>query len=81
MRRHDQIWPEMKALIKEAGIKNYSIWNIGEELFGYFETQDIDKCKDIIKKSEVKKRWDEYMKDIIKEDPDGGAMELMFFIE
>jgi L-rhamnose mutarotase len=29
-RRHDAIWPEMKALLKSAGIRNYSrcsCWN------------------------------------------------------
>ena len=25
-RRHDEIWPEMLALLKEAGIRNYTIW-------------------------------------------------------
>ena len=35
-RRHDEIWPEMKALLKEAGICNYTIWSDGEELFGYY---------------------------------------------
>lgn len=28
-RRHDAIWPELKALLKEAGIGNYTIWNVG----------------------------------------------------
>ena len=34
-RRHDAIWPEMKALLKSAGIRNYSIWSDGELVFGY----------------------------------------------
>ena len=25
-RRHDEIWPEMKEVLHEAGITNYSIW-------------------------------------------------------
>ena len=32
-RRHAEIWPEMVAVLKEAGIVNYSIWNTGDELF------------------------------------------------
>ena len=35
-RRHDKIWPEMKALLKEAGICNYTILSDGVELFGYY---------------------------------------------
>ena len=36
-KRHDNIWPEMKQVLKEAGIKNYTIWNVSNEVFGYFE--------------------------------------------
>lgn len=38
-RRHDAIWPEMKALLKSAGIRNYSIWSDGELVFGYYECE------------------------------------------
>ena len=38
-RRHDAIWPEMVALLKAAGIRNYTIWNVGDELFGYYECE------------------------------------------
>ena len=27
--RLDEIWPEMKEVLKAAGIRNYSIWNVG----------------------------------------------------
>ena len=35
-KRHDNIWPEMKEVLADAGIVNYSIWMQGEELFGYY---------------------------------------------
>lgn len=38
-RRHDEIWPEMVDVLKSAGIKNYTIWNVGNELFGYYECE------------------------------------------
>lgn len=34
-RRHAALWPELKAVLKEAGISNYTIWNVGNDLFGY----------------------------------------------
>ena len=37
IRRHDEIWPEMKQMLHEAGVRNYSIWNVGGDLFGYYE--------------------------------------------
>ena len=38
-KRHDNIWPEMKEVLANAGIVNYSIWMQGEELFGYYECE------------------------------------------
>lgn len=65
----------MLELMSEAGIRNYSIWNIEDELIEYFETDDIEKLCAVLSKSEVKKRWDEYMADIIVfESGDDGLM-------
>ncbi len=75
-RRHDNIWPEMKALLKSAGIKNYTIWNTGTELFGYYECEKgIDFAAKTQAQSEIVDRWNEYMKDVMtmELDPDTGA--------
>ena len=39
VRRHDALWDEMKRVLSEAGIVNYTIWNVGDELFGYYECE------------------------------------------
>jgi len=82
-RRHDELWPEMAELMRSAGICNYTIWNYDEELFGYFEVEDYDACIKIVSASDVKKRWDAYMSDIVVFDDDsdtniGTDMRLMF---
>ena len=38
-RRHDEIWPEMLELLKSAGIRNYTIWSDGRDVFGYYECE------------------------------------------
>ena len=35
-KRHDEIWPEMVQMLKEAGLRNYNIFRYGLKLFGYF---------------------------------------------
>lgn len=82
-RRHDEIWPEMLELMRQAGIRNYTIWNDGEDLFGYFEVADFAACSRTISASEVKKRWDDYMGDLIVQEADPAIegrskMQLMF---
>jgi len=80
IRRHNKIWPEMTALLNEACIHNYSIWNVGNELFGYYET---DKGNEYAAKvqanSPIVDKWNEYMKDvmIMELDPETGAQPLM----
>lgn len=75
-KRHAEIWPEMVEVLKSAGIKNYTIWNVGNELFGYYECEKgIKFAADTQANSEVVKRWDVYMKDvmIMEMDPETGA--------
>jgi L-rhamnose mutarotase len=44
-RRHAAIWPEMVEALRGAGIRNYSIFRHGLHLFGYFETDDLERAK------------------------------------
>ena len=80
IRRHDAIWPEMKQLLKAAGICNYTIFANGEELFGYYECEKgVAFAERTQADSPVVDRWNEYMKDILEleMDPVTGAQPLM----
>lgn len=78
-KRHDEIWPEMKKMFRAAGIHNYSIWNTGDELFGYYECESIEVAGFIQAQSEVTSKWKEYMKDVMtmERDPQTGAQPQM----
>ena len=86
-RRHDNIWPELKELLKSAGIRNYTLWNAGNELFGYYECEKgIDFAARTQAESEIVDRWNEYMKDVMtmEMDPETGAqpkLTQVFFLE
>ena len=84
--RHDNIWPEMKEVLARAGIRNYTIWNVGNDLFGYYECDSVAEAARIQAESPVVDRWNEYMKDVMKMDMDPvtGAqplMEQVFFFD
>ena len=75
-RRHDALWEEMKQVLADAGIVNYTIWNVGDELFGYYECQKgVEYAAKVQKESPVVEKWNEYMKDILimEMDPTTGA--------
>jgi L-rhamnose mutarotase len=70
-KRHDKIWPEMKRLLKEAGICNYSIWSVGNEVFGYFECEKgVAYAEKYQADSPIVTKWNEYMKDVMTMDID-----------
>ena len=70
VRRHQEIWPEMVESLRSAGIRNYSIFRHGLTLFGYFETDDIDKTREYLANDETNRRWGEWMDPIMKADID-----------
>ena len=69
-RRHDEIWPEMVEALREAGVRNYSIFRHGLTLFGYFETDDLGQTQRSLVNSEVNRRWGESMEPIMKMEID-----------
>ncbi len=86
-RRHNEIWPELVAVLKEAGIVNYTIWNTGNELFGYYECREGAAFAAAVQAaSPVVDKWNDYMKDVMvmEMDPVTGAqpkMEQVFLLE
>ena len=78
--RHNQIWPQTKAVLKEAGIVNYSIWLADGEVFGYYECEKgAAYAAKVQSESPVVDRWNEYMKDVMemKKDEKTGAQPLL----
>lgn len=63
---HANIWPDLKAALTEAGIRNYSLWLCpdGTE-FGYLECDDWDATCAMLDKAEVHTRWQKYMEDYL----------------
>ena len=76
VRRHNEIWPQMKEVLADAGIVNYTIWNVGNELFGYYECEKgAEYAAKVQAESDIVDKWNEYMKDILimELDPVTGA--------
>ena len=66
-RRHDAIWPEMLALLKEAGIRNYTIWSDGSDVFGYYECEKgIAFAEKTQAESPIVDKWNDYMQDVLE---------------
>jgi L-rhamnose mutarotase len=76
-RRHDELWPELKELLKKTGIRRYSIF-LDEEtniLFGYLTIDDAKKL-DELPNEPVMKKWWHYMKDIMETNKDNSPVTI-----
>jgi len=76
-KRHDALWPDLQNLLKQTGIKDYSIF-LDEEtsaLFGFLTIDDADKL-DELPHHPVMQKWWAYMKDIMPSNPDNSLVSI-----
>jgi L-rhamnose mutarotase len=74
---HRDVWPEMLAALREAGIRNYTIYRHGNEVFGYFESDDLEAAAAFMEAQEVNARWQDTMAKLLEERvPDTGPPTL-----
>lgn len=85
-KRHANIWPELKELLKDTGISEYSIF-LDEEtnsLFAFQKLSGESGSQDLCH-SEIVKKWWRYMKDVMDTDPDDCPisipLEEVFYLE
>ncbi len=85
-KRHDEIWPELKKLLKEAGVCEYSIF-LDEEtntLFAFQKVSGEGGSQDL-GQTEIVKKWWKFMADIMKTNPDNSpvsvTLEEVFYLE
>jgi L-rhamnose mutarotase len=63
---HAEVWPDVLAELKAAGIHNYSIymWREGHE-FGVLECDNWEDVQAKLGASAVMKRWESFMADYL----------------
>ena len=85
-KRHAALWPEMRKMLKDSGVGNYSIF-LDEEtgiLFAYQEVSGGSGSQDL-GNEEIVKKWWKYMRDLMEVNPDDSPvsipLEEMFYME
>lgn len=77
-KRHDELWPELQLLLKQAGVQEYSIFldEHTNNLFGYLQVNDNTTTIDDLPQHPVMQRWWNYMKDIMETNPDASPVSI-----
>lgn len=70
-KRHDDLWPELKTLLRDAGIKEYSIY-LDEETHTLFAFQKVegDTNSQDLGSTEIVQKWWAFMSDIMETNED-----------
>ena len=85
-RRHDVIWPELKELLKESGVSEYSIFLDAETetLFAFQKVSGASGSQDLADNPIVGKWWD-HMADLMEVHSDNSPVSTplkeVFYLE
>ena len=76
VRRHAEVWPEMRDALQQAGWQNYSLFLADDgTLIGYLECEDFAAAQAAMAATEVNARWQQEMAEFfgdLGEHPDEG---------
>ena len=84
--RHQQLWPEMKEMIREYGGHNYSIFLDRETLilYGYIEIEDPELWANGADTA-INRKWWDFMADIMEVNLDNSPvatdLQLVFHLD
>jgi L-rhamnose mutarotase len=77
-KRHAAIWPELKKMIKDSGVQNYSIyWDKDTNiLFAYQEVTGATNSQDTTNVDPITQKWWDMMADIMEVNPDNSPVTI-----
>ncbi len=69
-RRHDALWPELAAKLRECGVYKFATFESEPTLFLYSEIED-EGAWDRVWESEIHREWAKLMDPLMDMEPDG----------
>src|SRR5271155_281073 len=68
VRRHAEVWPEMREALRQAGWQNYSLFLADDgTLIGYLECEDLAAAQAAMAATDVNARWQQEMAEFFGE--------------
>jgi len=76
-KRHNAIWPELKQLLKETGVSDYTIfWDKETNLLIGYQLADGDSSSQDLGNNPIVQKWWIYMADIMDTNPDNSPVSI-----
>jgi L-rhamnose mutarotase len=74
---HRHVWPEMLDALRSAGIRNYTIFRHANQMFGYYEADDLEAAARYLADQRVSVRWQNAMAELLEQRvPESGPPPL-----
>ena len=85
-KRHNEIWPELSKLLKDAGVYDYSIfWDKETNILFAVQKNSGEGGSQDLGSTEIVQRWWAYMADIMETNPDNSPVSIslpeVFYME
>lgn len=84
-KRHNAIWPDLKKLLKDSGISDYSVFWDEETNILFAVQKNNGKNSQQLSNYDIVKKWWDYMSDIMEtnhnKSPISKALPLLFRME
>jgi len=78
-RRHDEIWPELVEVIRESGVRNYTLFRRGLDVIGYAECHpDAATAFAKVGETEVNARWQKWFEEVIADRADAAGRDYTY---
>ncbi|HJX70315.1 MAG TPA: L-rhamnose mutarotase [Bacteroidales bacterium] len=76
-KRHNEIWTELKKLLYDSGVRDYSIF-LDKETNILFAVQKVvgDSGSQDLGKTEIVRKWWKFMADIMETNPDNSPVSI-----
>ena len=77
IRRHNLIWPELKQLLSDSGVSDYSIfWDRDTNILFAVQKVSGEGGSQDLGNTEIVQKWWAYMADIMETNPDNSPVSI-----
>ena len=77
IRRHNLIWPELKQLLSDSGVSDYSIfWDRDTNILFAVQKVSGEGGSQDLSNTEIVQKWWDYMADIMETNPDNSPISI-----
>jgi L-rhamnose mutarotase len=65
-RLHASVWPELEALLRDAGVRSYHIYRWGDVVFSHMDVEDFTTLVERFGSDPIAQRWEREFSELLE---------------